>query len=309
MPLHETLDRLRAVVDGELERTLARHDTPAALAAALRYPVLAGGKRLRPVLCLATAEAVAPRAGVTPDRARDAALPAACAVELIHTYSLVHDDLPSMDDDTLRRGRPTTHVVYGEGNAVLVGDALLTRAFEVLAAPRVHDGDARRQLQVIGIIARAAGAEGMVGGQAVDLEAAGKGRPDAAGAPLDREGLRAMHARKTGALIRASAVSGAVMAGAPDAIVTAIDCYAAELGLAFQITDDILDIEGNPEQLGKTAGKDAAAGKPTYASLLGVEESRDMARACIDRALAALASVDVSGILPDLARWVLTRRA
>lgn len=310
MSIEDMLGRLRALVECELQRALVVEDTPPALAEAIRYPVQAGGKRLRPVLCLASAEAVAGHAGVTPERAREAALRAACALELIHTYSLVHDDLPAMDDDTLRRGRPTAHVVYGEGTAVLVGDALLTRAFELLARQPDSDGHlAGRALQVIGLIARAAGAEGMVGGQAIDLDAAGKGRPGTAAAALDADGLRSMHARKTGALIRASAVSGALMAGAPPPIVSAIDQYAAELGLAFQIVDDILDVEGSASELGKTAGKDAAAGKPTYPALFGIDRSREMARACVDRALAALASVDVSGILPDLARWVLARRA
>jgi geranylgeranyl pyrophosphate synthase len=303
------VDRLRARVDGELQRLLVAPDTPRSLADAIRYPVQAGGKRLRPILCLASAQAVAPRLGIGPDRACDMALPAACALELIHTYSLVHDDLPAMDDDTLRRGRPTAHVVFGEGMAVLVGDALLTRAFELIAMQPDPDGSlAWRKLQVISLIARAAGAEGMVGGQAIDLEAAGKGAPGTAPASLDADGLRGMHARKTGALIRASSVAGALMAGAPPQVLGAIDRYASELGLAFQIVDDVLDVEGSAAQLGKSAGKDAAAGKPTYPSLFGLERSRQMARGCIDRALAALAAEQVGGILPDLAKWVVERR-
>jgi geranylgeranyl pyrophosphate synthase len=200
-------------------------------------------------------------------------------------------------------------VVYGDGLAVLVGDALLTRAFELLALQPDPNGSlAWRKLQAITVIAKAAGPEGMVGGQAIDLEAAGKGRPHAAVSPFNARSLKAMHARKTGALIRAAATSGALMAGAPSSIVGAIDRYAGHLGLAFQIVDDILDVEGSSGELGKTAGKDAAAGKPTYPSLFGLDESRHMAAHCIERALYALREVGVEGILPELARWGLTRR-
>ncbi len=310
-PLDDSLARLRRVVDRALARLVVPPDTPPVLADALRYPVEAGGKRLRPVLCLAAAEAVAPLSGIAEDRAVKQAVHAACALELVHTYSLVHDDLPAMDDDTLRRGLPTTHVVYGDGLAVLVGDALLTRAFEVIVSQPDPDGSlTSRKLQVVALLARAAGAEGMVGGQAIDLDAAGKGRPGATPAvALDANAVRAMHGRKTGALIRASATSGAIMAGAPPHVVGAVDRYAAELGLAFQIVDDILDVEGSAAELGKSAGKDAAAGKPTYPALFGLDESRHMAAHCVERALVALDQARVAGILPDLARWVLTRRS
>lgn len=308
--LQRALERLRAEVEQALGELLLPSDTPPVLAEALRYPVLAGGKRLRPVLCLATAEAVAPAAHETAERARKHARYVACAIELIHTYSLVHDDLPAMDNDTLRRGRPTTHVVYGDGLAVLVGDALLTRAFELLAAQPDPDGTlGARKLHAIAIVAKAAGAEGMVGGQAIDLAAAGKGQPRAVPPRLHADALRAMHARKTGALIRAAATTGAIMTGAPPEIVGAIDRYARELGLAFQIVDDILDVEGSSAELGKSAGKDAAGGKPTYPALFGLDESRHMAAHCIERALYALQEADVDGILPELARWVLTRRS
>jgi geranylgeranyl diphosphate synthase, type II len=235
-------------------------------------------------------------------------MPAACAVELIHTYSLVHDDLPAMDNDTLRRGRPTAHVVYGEGLAILSGDGLLTEAFALLArepgasdvvpAPEL----ARRRLAAIRAIAEAAGAAGMVGGQAIDLAAAAPGAP-----PLDREALADMHARKTGALIRGAAAAGAVMAGAAPAELTAIDGYARDLGLAFQIVDDILDVEGASADLGKTAGKDAAAGKPTYPALYGLAESKRLAHACGERAMSALASAGLAGQLPGILRWVIDR--
>jgi geranylgeranyl pyrophosphate synthase len=241
--------------------------------------------------------------------AQGLALPAACALEFIHTYSLVHDDLPAMDNDTLRRGRPTAHVVFGEGQAILSGDALHTEAFVLLArepqAGTAGLADAAldaRKLRTIQAIAAAAGAAGMAGGQALDLQAAD---PTAAG--LNREDLRAMHERKTGALIRASVVAGAMMTGAPPRLRDAIERYGASLGLAFQIVDDILDVEGEAAQLGKTAGKDAAAGKMTYPAVYGLEESRRLAAECIESALAELSGAGLAGQLPALARLVAGR--
>ena len=300
----------REEVDAGLVRFLqaSAADTPATLEEAMGYSLMAGGKRLRPILVLASAEASAEAHGIDSGRARQLALPAACAVELIHTYSLVHDDLPAMDNDTLRRGRPTSHVVFGEGMAILCGDALLTEAFALLAreprsAPGIEAQElSARKLKAIAAIANAAGASGMVGGQAIDLLAASPG-----GAPLDLDGLRAMHSRKTGALITGSAVAGSVLAGAPDNSVTAIRLYAENLGLAFQIVDDILDVEGAPAQLGKTPGKDAAAGKPTYPALYGLEQSRRLAADSVDRAIACLESERITGQLPAIARWVLSR--
>jgi geranylgeranyl diphosphate synthase type II len=306
--LQHWLDARRADVDAALDRFLPpAPDAASRLVEAMRYSLLAGGKRLRPVLALAAAEAVAARRGESIDAARALALPAACALELIHTYSLVHDDLPAMDDDTLRRGRPTNHVVFGEGLAILAGDGLLTEAFALLAreprqAAGLDDLDlARRRLTAIAIVATAAGVEGMVGGQAIDLEAAGRG------ASFDAGGLRAMHARKTGALIRAAASAGAVLAGADDHLLPAIDAYASELGLAFQIVDDILDVEGASGDLGKTAGKDAAAGKPTYPALHGLDASRRLAAESIDRAVAALDAAQLGGHLAAIAHWVAAR--
>jgi geranylgeranyl diphosphate synthase type II len=304
--LQHWLDARRQEIDRALERFLPSAPLcPPRVAEAMRYSVFAGGKRLRPTLTLAAAEATNPS---HPGLARDLATPAACAVELIHTYSLVHDDLPAMDDDTLRRGRPTNHVVFGEGLAILAGDALLTEAFALMARePRDAVGLSAtdltsRRLRAIAIVAEAAGACGMVGGQAVDLAAAG------AGPTFDGEGLRAMHARKTGALIRASAVAGAVMSGAQETQLAAIEAFATELGLAFQIVDDILDVEGVEEDLGKTAGKDAAAQKPTYPALYGIERSRALAAASIDRAMTALRDAEIDGHLPAIAQWVLNRR-
>jgi geranylgeranyl diphosphate synthase type II len=309
------LERARANVDGALERYLPKPPAcPRLVSEAMRYSVFAGGKRLRPALALASADAVARRRPSLPDLAkvmRDAgalALPAACALELIHTYSLIHDDLPAMDDDTLRRGRPTLHVVYGDGIAILAGDALQAEAFGLLARePATSDPSIiERKLRVVRVIADAAGSTGMVGGQAIDLQAAGQ----AAGheLTLDADGLRGMHARKTGALITASAESGAIMAGADDQLLTAVRHYAAQLGLAFQIIDDVLDVEGDAATLGKSAGKDAADGKPSYPAIFGIERSRALAAGCVAQARAILESAGLTaGWLWPIAEWVVGR--
>jgi geranylgeranyl pyrophosphate synthase len=275
---------------------------PAPVADAMRYSLLGGGKRLRPILCLASADAVGGRSS--------ALLRAACAIELIHTYSLVHDDLPAMDDDSLRRGRPTLHVVAGEGMAILAGDGLLTEAFALLAREPHTDDPAVviRKLRVIGVVATAAGATGMVGGQAIDLASVATAPGGLPSPPLDAEGLQAMHAKKTGALIRASAVAGAIMGGAGDPVAAAVDAAAAELGLAFQIVDDILDVEGASTTLGKTAGKDAAAGKPTYPSIFGIERSRTLASDCLARAAGILETAGLADTrLLEIGRWIVER--
>jgi geranylgeranyl pyrophosphate synthase len=312
----ETLDEYLSARRGEVEQGLERWlspspDCPPVVREAMRYSLLAGGKRLRPILTLASAEAVATARGGSSEAARCLALPAACAIEMIHTYSLIHDDLPAMDDDVLRRGRPTLHVVYGEGLAILAGDGLQAEAFALLTREPSTDDSAinARKLKVIERIATAAGPVGMVGGQAIDLAAVspGPGRPAAA---LDAAALEQMHARKTGAIIRASAVAGATMAGAPEDEIGAIDEYAREIGLAFQIVDDILDVEGASAALGKTAGKDAAAGKPTYPALFGIDRSRKLADACLARAHHALASAHLSNSrLGAIAEWVVRRKS
>jgi geranylgeranyl pyrophosphate synthase len=310
------LDLLRRVVDDGLTRALPDPGVaPAVIVEAMRYPLAGGGKRLRPCLTLAVADALAGGAPLDPPDARLLALPFACAIELVHTYSLVHDDLPAMDNDTLRRGRPTTHVIYGDGLAVLAGDGLLTEAFALASrvpSPVVPTGapglSADRRLRGVQVLARAAGAVGMVGGQAIDLVAAGRVL-GAAAAPLESNALEDMHARKTGALIRAAATLGAIAVGADDASIQVIDDYARDLGLAFQIVDDVLDVEGSAAALGKTAGKDAAAGKPTYPALFGVEASRRMATICVARAEATLKTAGVAGRLAELARWSLGRRS
>jgi geranylgeranyl pyrophosphate synthase len=313
------LDAARVEIDHALERYLPKPPAcPAIVSEAMRYSVFAGGKRLRPVLTLAAADAVARRPeglrhilkdvaqGFSP--AVRLAFPAACAIEMIHTYSLIHDDLPAMDDDRLRRGRPTLHVVHGDGMAILAGDGLQAAAFTLLACEPA-DADpaiAARKLRVAVVIGEAAGPVGMVGGQAIDLQAAGRGTSTPA--VLDRTMLRDMHARKTGALIRAAAVSGAIMAGGDDRAVEAIDGYAADVGLAFQIVDDILDVEGDASTLGKSAGKDAAAAKPTYPALYGIERSRTLAVECLERARRTLTEAGLSdGYLLPIAEWVVSR--
>ncbi len=298
----------------EVEAALTRHlpgppEVPAVVADAMRYSLMAGGKRLRPILVLAGAEGVAQAIGGSEAAARDAAMPAACALEMIHTYSLIHDDLPAMDDDDLRRGRPTSHVVYGEGMAILAGDGLQAEAFSLLARePQgLHPAFMARKLRVLALVAGAAGPAGMVGGQAIDLAAVSPG-PGTQAAALDAGGLQAMHMRKTGALIRASVVAGALMAGADDRLIATIDQYGQEIGLAFQIVDDILDVEGAAATLGKTAGKDQAAGKPTYTSFFGLERSRELATGCHQRARAALERAGLrNSRLDDIATWIIKR--
>jgi farnesyl diphosphate synthase len=252
-------------------------DAPAGLGQAMRYGVLDGGKRLRPLLALAAAHAAG--------GSHEAALRAACAVELIHAYSLVHDDMPCMDNDVLRRGKPTVHVKYGEAQALLAGDALQALAFEFLTP---QDGSTELSVQAIqvGLLARASGYEGMAGGQAIDLASVG--------VPLTEAQLRQMHKLKTGALLLCSVQLGAVCAGKPShAVWDAFTRYAEALGLAFQVVDDILDVTSDSATLGKTAGKDAAADKPTYVSLLGLGQAQQLAEKLYADSLAAL---DASGL-------------
>ena len=302
------LDESRKRVDEALDRYLPVPPAcPAVLSEAMRYSVFAGGKRLRPILTLAAADAVARSTGSRPNVASHLALPAACAIELIHTYSLIHDDLPAMDNDTLRRGRPTLHVVYGDGIAILAGDGLQAAAFAILAGEPDDAALSERKLRVTELISRAAGPAGMVGGQAIDLQAAGQVPGHTV--VLDAERLRGMHARKTGAIISASAVAGAVMAGASPEHIEAIGRFADDIGLAFQIVDDILDVEGNAAELGKTAGKDAAATKPTYPALFGLNGARMIAAECVTRARDTLTGAGLAGWLSPIADWVVSRRS
>ena len=270
-------------MDEALDRYLPSEDDgpealcPPRLAAAMRYSILGGGKRLRPVLCLLAAEACGAEPGL--------ALPAACALEMVHAYSLIHDDLPAMDDDDLRRGRPTCHKAFDEATAVLAGDGLLTLAFEVVAA---HVRPAEAAAGCVRALAEGAGPLGMVGGQMADLEAEGRG-----GGTLDA--LEAIHRRKTGALLRASLRIGAIVAGAEPAISRALDVYGHAVGLAFQIIDDLLDVEGDEAKLGKRARKDSELGKWTYPGFLGIAGSRARAGQLAGEAVAALAPLGDRG--------------
>ncbi|HEX5357709.1 MAG TPA: farnesyl diphosphate synthase [Aquabacterium sp.] len=262
---------------------------PAGLGDAMRYGVLDGGKRLRALLVQAAADAAG--AGATA-QGRDAALRAACAVELIHAYSLIHDDMPCMDNDILRRGKPTVHVQFGEAQAMLAGDAMQALAFEVLT-PDVDEGaatDPVLQARLCRLLARASGQSGMAGGQAIDLASVGHA--------LDEATLRDMHQRKTGALLRASVQMGAACAGlqTDSAAWKALTEYGHAMGLAFQIVDDVLDATQGSETLGKTAGKDADANKPTYVSLLGLQGARDEADGLLQQSLAALARSGLSAV-------------
>ena len=246
-------------------------ERPESLREAMRYSLLAGGKRLRPILCLAACEL----AGGD----RENAIPTAVALEMIHTMSLIHDDLPSMDNDELRRGRPTNHKVFGDAIAILAGDALLTRAFEMVSV-RTSEVSSERLLKVVGELSLVAGAPGLVGGQVVDLESEGK--------EVDLETLEYIHLHKTGALLKACVICGALIGGANDELLDALKIYAKGIGLAFQIVDDILDVTSSSEVLGKTAGKDLIADKTTYPKLLGLDESRNRANQLVAEAKGVL---------------------
>lgn len=264
---------------------------PQRLHEAMRYAVLGGGKRVRPLLAFAAGEVT----GADPDRVQHAA----AAVELIHAYSLVHDDMPAMDDDALRRGKPTVHVEFDEATALLVGDALQSLAFDILASQALAD-DAATQLKMVQLLAQAAGSRGMAGGQAIDLASVGK--------PLDLTELEFMHIHKTGALIRASVLLGAQCGTLSDTTAAALDHYAKCIGLAFQVVDDVLDAETPTATLGKTAGKDAANNKPTYVSLLGAARARELAQELRTDAHAALAELGPSAArLRQLADFVIER--
>jgi farnesyl diphosphate synthase len=275
-----------------LERWLpSAHTAPARLHEAMRYSVLGGGKRMRPLLCHAAGEAL----GADPQQVDVAA----CAVEMIHTYSLVHDDLPCMDDDVLRRGRPTCHVEFDEATALLVGDALQTLAFQLLAELPAT-ADAPRQLRMLTLLATASGSRGMAGGQAIDLAAVGMA--------LGVEELEFMHIHKTGALIRAAVLLGAHAGSADEATLDALGHFANRAGLLFQVVDDILDAEGSTVTLGKTAGKDAAQDKPTYVSMLGVTRAKELAARLREEAHDALATCPHdTNRLHDLTDYIVDR--
>jgi geranylgeranyl diphosphate synthase, type II len=293
--LEAYLQDRKKIVEEALERYLPeKNGHPQELHNAMHYSVFAGGKRIRPILCLAALEACGG------DLA--SAMPVACALELIHTYSLIHDDLPAMDNDDFRRGKPTSHKVFGEAAAILAGDALLTEAFVLLSRFERIRLTAERRLAVIQEIACAAGIAGMVGGQALDIRAE-KSHPDF-------EGLTDIHRRKTGALIVAAVRSGAILAGASDARIQALGVYGGHIGIAFQIADDILNVEGDSSLMGKNTGSDAALGKVTYPSLLGLEAAKAKLAEHIEAAQAGIAAFDAHALpLRVIARYIMERKS
>ncbi len=291
------LAAMRRDVEAGLDAALpAESRWPATIHRAVRYSLFAGDKRIRPVLVLASGDAVG--------GAREELMPLACAVEMIHTYSLIHDDLPAMDDDDLRRGRPTSHKVFGEAIAILAGDALLTRAFHLLSElPEGWDeARLRRRLRATAVLGEACGTSGLIGGQVMDLESEGRA--------IGAEDLECLHRAKTGALLSACVEGGAILGGADAAQLKRLATYARAIGLAFQVVDDLLDATESAERLGKTAGKDQAAQKATYVGVHGVEQARAIAAALRQQALDALSPFGPRGLaLGAIARLVVDRRS
>jgi geranylgeranyl diphosphate synthase type II len=295
MELKSYLANKRAVIDKALKLYLPKPEKPAGeLFEAMKYSLFAGGKRLRPILCVASSEAVGGN--------EEDVLPVACALEMIHTYSLIHDDLPAMDNDDMRRGKPTSHKVYGEALAILAGDALLTEAFNLISTLDINGEKAGEVIQkIVALIASAAGPNGMVGGQAVDMAIAGK--------QVEASTIEFMHAHKTGALIAASVSSGAILGGASKNQLESLDRYGRKIGLAFQVSDDILDIEGDSEEMGKVVGVDARMGKNTYPSIYGLEKSKEMLRGLIDEAVDSLCQFDIKAEpLRKIAEYIVERK-
>ncbi|MDH4162697.1 MAG: polyprenyl synthetase family protein [Nitrospirota bacterium] len=294
MEIKTYLHKKKDLVDKALESIVPPANTfPPSVFEAMRYSLFAGGKRVRPILAIATAESL----GARPK----GLLPIAGALELIHTYSLVHDDLPAMDNDDFRRGRPTCHKVYGEAMAILAGDGLLNRAFEILSdQKRLKDVPAKRMMAITREIAVASGVFGMVGGQVVDMESEGK--------DVDFPTLEYIHTHKTGALIRASVRVGALYAGVNEKKLKALTRYGEFIGLAFQIADDILDIVGKQEDIGKDVGSDLKKGKKTFPSFYGLAESRNRAHEVVDKALLSLKDFDAKAdVLRELAKYIIYR--
>ena len=295
MDLKAYLEEKRSVVEAALKGILEEPEGPVSdLIRAMNYSLLGGGKRLRPILCIAGAEAVGGEGkGV---------LPVACAMELIHTYSLIHDDLPVMDNDDLRRGKPTSHKVFGEAVALLAGDGLLTEAFRLMSGPDVSKGvDPRLLLEVIGLVATAAGYRGMVGGQVVDIQSEGR--------EVEPSIVEFIHTHKTGALINAAVTSGAILGGGKEDQVQAISLYGRSIGLAFQIADDILDVEGDSKRLGKPVGGDASKKKITYPSVLGLKSAKEAQREMVEQAIQSLTAFDQKADpLRAIARYIIERK-
>ena len=295
MTIKDQLAERASVVEAYLSACMKDRGIPANLLASMEYSLMAGGKRLRPVLVLSWAKMLGGNA--------EAAMPFAASLECIHTYSLIHDDLPAMDDDDLRRGKPSNHKQFDEATAILAGDALLTEAFGLMSAASIVKGlPADRVLRAIFVLAKASGAGGMVGGQTVDMEFTGRDN-----VPLDE--LREMHAMKTGALITAACECGAILSGAGEDDIENAREFGKEIGVAFQIVDDVLDVVSDTETLGKPAGSDEEMGKSTYPSLVGLEKSKDLARKHIANALSRLEnySGDEQEFLERLARYIVDR--
>lgn len=294
MILQSYLSDKQVLIDAALDAYLPPEDSfPAVIYRAMRYSVTNGGKRLRPILTLAACEAV----GGDPDTA----IPTACALELIHAFSLVHDDLPALDNDDFRRGKPTSHRVFGEATAILAGDALLTFAFETISG-RTSGVSTDVLLKVINRLAAATGTEGMIVGQVVDIESEGK--------QIDLDTLRFIHSHKTGALIEVSVVCGGMIGGASEARLDALSAYGKKIGLAFQIADDILDVAGDSDKLGKTVGSDLRKDKATYPSIFGLDKSRELAEAAVEEAVDSLCGFDLrADPLRAIARFVVERES
>ena len=282
------------IIDAALERLLQGFHSSETLVKAMKYSLMAGGKQIRPVLCLAACEAV----GGVPENA----LTAACALEMIHTYSLIHDDLPAMDDDELRRGKATCHIAFNEATAILAGDALLTLAFEVLSSVQPDDGNqAVRWLKVIRLISEAAGYQGMIQGQMLDIASEG--------IKLSADALETMHRLKTGALTEASLASGALLGGADRRQTDLLSDYGRKIGLAFQVADDILNVEGNPALMGKAVGTDNQREKSTYPSILGIQAAREFSKKLVREALQAIETFDKKADpLRGIARYIIERK-
>ena len=290
--LKSYLEQKKEFVEEALDQSLPI-EKPAKIYEAMRYSLLAGGKRLRPILCLATVELLGENENI--------AVPTACALEMIHTMSLIHDDLPAMDNDDYRRGRLTNHKVYGEDIAILAGDGLLAYSFEYVAE-NTKNVSADKIVKVLGILAKAVGANGLVGGQVMDLDCEGK-------SDVTADTLSFIHRRKTGALLEACVSSGAILAGATKNDLQRLSVYAQNIGLAFQIVDDILDVTATTEELGKTAGKDISAQKATYPKIWGIEDSRRKAQELIDDAIAQLDIYGEKAIpLQAIAEYIITRK-
>ena len=296
MDIKTYLSEKKRSVENGLDALMLKSEGPFARhIEAMRYSLFVGGKRVRPILCLAAGEAIDP----SPETA-ESLLPVACALECIHTYSLIHDDLPAMDDDDLRRGKPTNHTLFGEAGAILAGDGLLTLAFDLLSDPRQNAIPAERRLDIIHTIARAAGPLGMVGGQVLDIASENTTFPFTT--------LQTIHKSKTGALITASVLAGAIGAGAAPDQLERLTRYGDKVGLAFQIVDDLLNATSTTEQLGKAAGSDADRGKATYPAYFGIDETRAKAGEAVAEAVAALRGFDGKAEpLRELARYIFTR--